>query len=159
MLPNKLKNNLCEYCHQKPKHGNYNYCGRACSAQAQTTCKQCQQKPKYHNFDFCGTYCASLWQANHPGGNGAPPGIRPQGVGKFKTQRAAAMPSLCRIPGCNMQVYGAGTPWASDYCSMRHREEAVESGLAEPCIMCEKLPRGFSDHFCSQACKSAALSP
>jgi len=288
-IPSSNQSNLCEYCHQKPKHGNYDYCGRTCSAQAAASaqipqqpalCKQCQQKPSRENFDFCGKHCASIWQAKNPGGN-APAFTQPsKGLGKFKManltsigntlkplqpqstnqllpatsqlqpifggglynnnnkpttpntnnmpqQRQpnikggsapdddddnnafglsytnnlmAPMPpvgfngggppkngatapgimnnsmapptmpaqprkrlgpsnaSVCRIPGCGKQVYGVGTMQQSEYCSKRHREEAVGLG-ADPCIMCKMLPRGSADHFCSQACRTAALSP
>lgn len=45
----------------------------------------------------------------------------------------------------------------SDYCSQRHREEAVTSGLVDPCIMCLMFPQSEKDYFCSRACREDAL--
>jgi len=65
----------------------------------------------------------------------------------------------CLIPGCGKPVHvDAKGLKASDYCSMRHREEAVVAGLAPPCIMCLALPQSESDYFCSAACREDALN-
>jgi hypothetical protein len=36
--------------------------------------------------------------------------------------------------------------------------QAVNSGMASPCIMCLSLPQGDIDHFCSRLCREEALS-
>ncbi|KZT01542.1 uncharacterized protein LAESUDRAFT_763664 [Laetiporus sulphureus 93-53] len=65
----------------------------------------------------------------------------------------------CAIPGCDKPVYiDASGMQTSDYCSMRHREEAVKSGFAEPCIMCGKWPQTKGDYFCSKTCRDESLS-
>ncbi|KAG5653227.1 hypothetical protein H0H81_001610 [Sphagnurus paluster] len=70
----------------------------------------------------------------------------------------AAVPPECRIPGCGKPVHvdtkGVTT---SEYCSLRHCEEAVTSGFAEPCIMCLRMPQSEADYFCSRGCKDEAL--
>ncbi|PCH42129.1 hypothetical protein WOLCODRAFT_163544 [Wolfiporia cocos MD-104 SS10] len=67
-------------------------------------------------------------------------------------------PSLCKIPGCTEYVHvnpdGSQT---SEYCSRRHRQEAVASGLAEACIMCREMPQSTVDYFCSRACREASM--
>jgi len=59
----------------------------------------------------------------------------------------------CRIPGCGQPVHET-----SEYCSTRHREEAVTSRLEEACIMCLKLPQTETDYFCGRICREEALS-
>ncbi|TFK36681.1 hypothetical protein BDQ12DRAFT_686325, partial [Crucibulum laeve] len=65
----------------------------------------------------------------------------------------------CLIPGCGKPVHvdsrGMKT---SDYCSMRHREEAVVSGLVSPCIMCLVLPQSETDYFCGKACREESMN-
>ncbi|KAF7312707.1 hypothetical protein MIND_00285400 [Mycena indigotica] len=65
---------LCDYCHQKPKHGGHAYCSKTCAAQIATLCNQCHQKPKYQNFDYCGKNCAA---AATKAGTGNATGNRP----------------------------------------------------------------------------------
>ncbi|KAL0574142.1 hypothetical protein V5O48_007805 [Marasmius crinis-equi] len=253
-------NGLCDYCNQKPKFSNHNYCSKKCASQAVNLCNYCQKKPKFQNFDFCGKTCASLAQA---GGNAQqqprpqassgkstnPPGasrgsknqnaqqngtIDPMQVAKLVIQHipqlqsllnppqshAAAQPvyqassvpassqpvnlqtaaklaassilgntsrsapqgfpnaagaasissinmpapssqkqnAQCRIPDCGKPVHidpnGMNT---SEYCSMSHRQEAVSTGLVEPCIMCLDLPQSEMDYFCGRACREEAL--
>ncbi|KAF9479965.1 hypothetical protein BDN70DRAFT_894481 [Pholiota conissans] len=65
----------------------------------------------------------------------------------------------CLIPGCGQPVHtdtkGVRT---SEYCSMRHREEAVAIGLASPCIMCLTFPQSETDYFCSRGCREESLN-
>ncbi|KAH9481193.1 hypothetical protein JR316_0005713 [Psilocybe cubensis] len=65
----------------------------------------------------------------------------------------------CLIPGCGQPVHvdSKGVK-VSDYCSMRHREEAVATGLASPCIMCLTLPQSDTDYFCSRGCREESLN-
>jgi hypothetical protein len=256
---------LCDYCKQKPKFSNFQYCSKTCANQAATLCNQCHKKPKFQNFEYCGKNCASL--ANSAKGAGAPqaqaggaprgqkypkgnnfnaqkqnqPGAaagaidplqiaklvvqhipqvqamlaggntgatQPGGIASIvpaststmlshpivnsaiqatqaatssgapngslgltntvpaaqpntaSSQQAAAADDLeCLIPGCGKPVHvdSKGLK-ASDYCSMRHREEAVVSGLAPACIMCLALPQSDSDYFCSAICREDALN-
>ncbi|KAF8972244.1 hypothetical protein BDZ97DRAFT_1650119 [Flammula alnicola] len=65
----------------------------------------------------------------------------------------------CLIPGCGKPVHAdAKEVKTSDYCSMRHREEAVATGLASPCIMCLTLPQSDTDYFCSRECREESLN-
>ncbi|KAF9444465.1 hypothetical protein P691DRAFT_778244 [Macrolepiota fuliginosa MF-IS2] len=64
----------------------------------------------------------------------------------------------CLIPGCKQPVHVDEEGIVSDYCSLRHREQAVTSGLASPCIMCLVLPQTDSDYFCSKACRDESMN-
>jgi len=83
----------------------------------------------------------------------------PQPPSKSQYGQALGDPPACLIPGCGKPVHvdENGMP-ASDYCSQRHRERAVNSGMVSPCIMCLSLPQGDADHFCSRLCREEALS-
>ncbi|KAF7321663.1 hypothetical protein MKEN_00687500 [Mycena kentingensis (nom. inval.)] len=65
----------------------------------------------------------------------------------------------CLIPGCGQPVHvDASTGTMSEYCSKKHREEAVSLGLVAPCIMCLALPQSESDYFCGRECREDALT-
>ncbi|KAJ3515130.1 hypothetical protein NLJ89_g1944 [Agrocybe chaxingu] len=65
----------------------------------------------------------------------------------------------CLIPGCGKPVHvDAKGVKVSDYCSMRHREEAVTSGLVSPCIMCLAYPQSDTDYFCSRTCREESMN-
>ncbi|KAJ7472734.1 hypothetical protein FB451DRAFT_1469686 [Mycena latifolia] len=257
---------LCDYCHQKPKHGTHPYCSKTCAAQTATLCNYCLKKPKYQNFDFCGKNCAALAAAAAPpSGNraaNAPASVQAQATTKPagrasgnaaapQAQAPAANPLLdpvhlaklvvqhipqvqsflaavtpaqpaapapvsasvpvpapapapanpqskprnnpflnqppasnapataasgtaapsaapqapppvqpldCLIPGCGKPVHVDGTGVMSDYCSKKHREEAVSSGLVSPCIMCLTLPQSDTDYFCGRDCREEAMN-
>ncbi|CAA7269532.1 unnamed protein product [Cyclocybe aegerita] len=71
----------------------------------------------------------------------------------------AAINIECLIPGCGKPVHiDAKGIKMSDYCSMRHREEAVTSGLVPPCIMCLAYPQSDTDYFCSRACREESMN-
>jgi len=73
--------------------------------------------------------------------------------------QVAAGPVLCMIKGCKEYVHiDANGYQTSEYCSMRHRLEAVESGIVSPCIMCLTMPQSMEDHFCGRQCRDEALS-
>jgi len=82
------------------------------------------------------------------------------GYGTVPTQAAPPPPQMiCGIPGCNEPVHvDADGTITSEYCSMRHREDAVASGLAPPCIMCGELPQSATDYFCSRACREESMN-
>lgn len=55
---------LCSYCHRKPKFNNFEYCGKTCAKEAKQAansnlCNYCHQKPKFANHEFCGKKCAT----------------------------------------------------------------------------------------------------
>lgn len=51
----------CDYCHQKPKFPNHDYCSKTCAGQAAANlCNHCHKKTKFPNFDYCGKACAAL---------------------------------------------------------------------------------------------------
>ncbi|KAJ7614077.1 hypothetical protein FB45DRAFT_261481 [Roridomyces roridus] len=276
---------LCDYCHQKPKHGAYAFCSKTCAAQTQTSlCNHCQKKPKYQNFEFCGKNCAALAAAASGGknppatskpavrtapasGNGAqapatnslidpiqlaklvaqhipqvqnflaavtqpaaaaaappPPAYAPQAAvvpgpapvavtptppppppapatankpaGTKSVPRnnpfinASAQPPVpaaaavssspapnanvnantsaptapptqpldCLIPGCGKPVHVDSSGAMSDYCSQKHREEAVSSGIVSACIMCLTRPQSDTDYFCGRDCREEAMN-
>ncbi|KAF9790460.1 hypothetical protein BJ322DRAFT_1036609 [Thelephora terrestris] len=118
----KNKKGYCDYCQQKPKHGNHDYCGKTCSQQASTMnqnnpvvppqpqpvsthCKQCGQNPKFQNFDFCGKHCASTWQLIHGSSNGKPnpPAKNSQG-GAYGISNGAPNPPAKNSLGGNLGV-------------------------------------------------------
>ncbi|KAJ7846151.1 hypothetical protein B0H13DRAFT_110933 [Mycena leptocephala] len=254
---------LCDYCHQKPKHGTHSYCSKTCATQTATLCNYCQNKPKYQNFDFCGKNCAALAAATpasgnrpaknpsstqpsaktpgRPSGNAAAPQapanslLDPIHLAKLVAQHipqvaqhipqvqsflAAVVPAVvpapappvapaappvstpmpapanpqpkqprnnpflntaapassgaaapsanavpqaplspleCLIPGCGQPVHVDASGVMSDYCSKKHREEAVSSGLASPCIFCMTLPQSDTDYFCGRDCREEAM--
>ncbi|KAH8112673.1 hypothetical protein DFH11DRAFT_470120 [Phellopilus nigrolimitatus] len=93
----------------------------------------------------------------------APPLINttnPQVVpGAFQAPVQPVASACCRIPGCQQPAHvDMNDGQMSNYCSMLHREEAVQLGLADACIMCLKMPQGGDDHFCGRACREEALS-
>jgi len=79
---------------------------------------------------------------------------------KRPTSTASGSSATCRLNGCDKPVFtDPTTGHRSEYCSQKHREEAVTSGQVNPCIMCLKMPKSQTDHFCSKACRDKALSP
>ncbi|CAL1717320.1 unnamed protein product [Somion occarium] len=67
------------------------------------------------------------------------------------------VPVVCAIPGCEVPVHvDSNGVQISEYCSMSHREEAVESGLVSPCVMCLTMPQSSTDYFCSRLCREEA---
>ncbi|KAF9492344.1 hypothetical protein BDN71DRAFT_1451761 [Pleurotus eryngii] len=65
----------------------------------------------------------------------------------------------CLLPGCEKPVHvDANGAKASEYCSKKHREEAVADGLVPGCIMCLTKPQSGADYFCSRACKEEAMN-
>ncbi|KAJ3793634.1 hypothetical protein GGU11DRAFT_383627 [Lentinula aff. detonsa] len=247
--------NLCDYCHIKPKFGQYNYCSKTCAAQAPSKvnapapnvkptkprapptannlCDFCKKAPKHPGYDFCGKSCAQSSSApmkpNNSGGkaqistiaqaaaaalagNNTSAAIDPTQIANLVVQQLQTLlppahsvypnstnhissktsgvsfstkqpfqptlngttqPTLrvqtqqpepeetteCLIPGCGQPVYvdARGTK-PSAYCSMRHRQEAVDSGLASPCIFCLQLPQSEMDYFCSKECREESLN-
>ncbi|KIL58513.1 hypothetical protein M378DRAFT_170509 [Amanita muscaria Koide BX008] len=67
-------------------------------------------------------------------------------------------PLPCLIPGCGKPVHIDSQGNSTDYCSKKHREDAVPLGLASPCIMCLTMPQSDVDYFCSKACRDEAMN-
>ncbi|KAI0950877.1 hypothetical protein AcW1_008068 [Taiwanofungus camphoratus] len=68
-------------------------------------------------------------------------------------------PAMCRFPGCNEPAHvDADGSQTSDFCSMKHREDAAVNGLVPLCIMCGELPQSKVDHFCGRTCRESALT-
>ncbi|KJA16184.1 hypothetical protein HYPSUDRAFT_302503 [Hypholoma sublateritium FD-334 SS-4] len=88
------------------------------------------------------------------------PSAPPAGAQPLRLSTQEAADDLeCLIPGCGKPVHrDAQGVTTSDYCSMRHREEAVASGYASPCIMCLTMPQSDTDYFCSRACREESLN-
>ncbi|KAJ7067315.1 hypothetical protein C8F01DRAFT_664462 [Mycena amicta] len=258
---------LCDYCHQKPKHGSHPYCSKTCAAQIAALCNHCHQKPKFQNFEYCGKNCAAAdgkatgtagagngtGTGNRPAKNGVkttasgggpgtttiggvtidpiqlaklvaqhipqvqhsmssvapvfgqgqaqsspnppnPPVVSQRvvpapknnpfinnGASLAAKQSSTASPVVlpatssfstpaapngapmpipdCLIPGCGQIVHVDATSGnMSEYCSRKHREEAVTLGLVAPCIMCLVLPQSDTDYFCGRECREEALS-
>lgn len=68
------------------------------------------------------------------------------------------VPAECALGGCTQPPFVDASGDTSEYCSARHREEAVQSGQATACIMCRKYPQHGSDDFCGRACRDEAAS-
>jgi len=113
------------------------------------------------NFPQQSTLAPNNPNANLPQQSGGPgPGANNNAIPtSVPGQVQTAMPTTCRLTGCGNPVYTDATyNHTSEYCSKRHREEAVTTGQVQPCIMCLKMPRSNADHFCSKVCREGALS-
>lgn len=73
-------------------------------------------------------------------------------------QSLRVVPGTCAIPHCGKPVHTDKSGVKTNYCSIKHREEAVTLGLEAPCIMCKRYPQGDSDYFCSSSCRNQSLS-
>ncbi|KAH7929047.1 hypothetical protein BV22DRAFT_1125984 [Leucogyrophana mollusca] len=210
-------------------------------------CDYCGQKPKFNNFDYCGKHCAALANAPQPvlppnAGRSAakqasvrapapkaavPPTLRSTNAGKSAARTPAApvpvtqdssseeeeeedededdgtdldaypsdssdepdpvvapppppatrappskggqpvpkqaspsrrVPGVCIIPGCGKSSHIDKNGAKTDYCSVRHREEGVNLGLGDACIMCSRYPQSGTDYFCSRICRDQAMN-
>ncbi|KAJ7687673.1 hypothetical protein B0H14DRAFT_3672367 [Mycena olivaceomarginata] len=236
---------LCDYCHQKPKHGTHSYCSKTCAAQtASTLCNRrerhpqpqeivaaknpapaqkpavrsggnvpaagaqapagganslmdpvqlaklvaqhlpkvaavAQHIPQVQSFLAAVAPAQALAQAAPPPANGtrkshagaatsATKQLLPNGNAPAAPAQAAApnaaqapaplQPGDCLVPGCVQPVHVDSSGVMSDYCSMKHREEAVSLGLVPPCIMCLTRPQSDTDYFCGRDCREEAMS-
>lgn len=64
----------------------------------------------------------------------------------------------CIIPNCGKPSFVDRGGVKTEYCSTRHREEAVTIGLAPGCIMCQRYPQTGTDYFCSAACRNQSMT-
>jgi hypothetical protein len=116
------------------------------------------------------TAALNVLQSHYPGlnlsnltGTGAQAGTGqpqppPRLTNPFITAPSTGPVPNCRIPKCGKLVFVDSEGVYSEYCSQLCREEAVDTDLVSPCIMCMCLPQGKGDHFCSRQCRDEALS-
>ncbi|KAI6139714.1 hypothetical protein BKA82DRAFT_998716 [Pisolithus tinctorius] len=78
--------------------------------------------------------------------------------GNPTVQSSRSAPGTCAIPHCGKQVHMDKSGVKTNYCSIKHREEAVTLGLEAPCIMCKRYPQSGSDYFCSSSCRNQSMS-
>lgn len=64
----------------------------------------------------------------------------------------------CIVPNCGKPAFVDRGGVKTDYCSTRHREEAVTLGLVPGCIMCQRYPQTGTDYFCSAACRNQSMT-
>ncbi|KAH9975493.1 hypothetical protein BGW80DRAFT_1297337 [Lactifluus volemus] len=126
--------------------GNYHRLAMANHPRSQTRmCQNCNARPSH---DFCGQRCAREFQNN---------GRRPANSRTSPTLDE----SSCMIPGCQRPVYVDADGNKSNFCSHRHRRDAVRTGLADACLRCKEMPTievgGKQSDFCSKRCMPMIL--
>jgi len=118
-------------------------------------CQNCNARPVYiengREHDFCGRRCAGEFNKNGP----RPANLR-------TTRSPTPEGNSCMIPGCRNAVYIDADGNETEFCSHRHRRDAVHAGLADACLHCKEMPTveigGKQSDFCSKRCSTAALS-
>ncbi|KAJ8592274.1 hypothetical protein M405DRAFT_812969 [Rhizopogon salebrosus TDB-379] len=65
---------------------------------------------------------------------------------------------ICLVPNCGKPSFVDKGGVKAEYCSTRHREEAVSLGLVPGCIMCQRYPQSGTDYFCSSACRNQSMT-
>lgn len=199
---NKLPK-LCKGCGEKPKYGDFDYCGRVCAAKFSTSKgttwqspTQSKTKPATSQVHFKGPAAHEVDDdvsesefldsdsgdsdlstndsevtsdldeyPSEPDDSPSSPDEYPM-VPHAKAARPATKQTagtarnraVCIIPKCGKPAYIDKSGVPNDYCSMRHREEAVTLGLANACIMCHRFPQGQTDYFCSTSCMTQAIA-
>jgi len=119
-------------------------------------CKNCLSRPVYvgngQALDFCGNRCKTEFK-----NRGTPP-VSPS----VSRTPSSSVGDICKLAGCQNTVYVGGDGIASQFCSNRHRREAVQNGRADACLMCRKLPKaiigGKQSDFCSNSCRNRVIS-
>ncbi|GBE87733.1 hypothetical protein SCP_1104100 [Sparassis crispa] len=117
-------------------------------------CKKCNARPVYVQngrvHDFCGIRCANAFRS------GTPVPMSP------RASPAPSGNSICRLPGCRRRVWTGRDGIPSQFCSNRHRRDAVRTGNAEGCLLCNQLPKavvnGKLTDFCSKTCSLDAIN-
>ncbi|EPS93927.1 hypothetical protein FOMPIDRAFT_1135248 [Fomitopsis schrenkii] len=154
----RTRNTICEFpgCSrtvwQDPDGSFSSYCGmthRDAMKQLNGAglCKNCEARPVYIEgnrvHEFCGMRCRNAYQ---------------QGKENPHSPRASPAPtsSICKLPRCNKPAFIGPDGVPSEYCSNRHRLDAVRGGKAEACLFCWKYPKsrinGKLSDFCSKKC-------
>jgi len=175
--------NLCKYCRQKPRYGRYDYCGKTCAERAGSgtnrshsrSGSQSQSRSRSQSSSRSRSQPVPPLRIQVPAAVIAPK--KKHSLGSFGdlittvAKAAHVVPPSpedsasengvirCMLPKCKQPVHvdkdGRVT---GEYCSQSHREKAVDSGLASPCVMCLANPQRATDHFCGRACRQDALS-
>lgn len=117
------------------------------------TCKNCQERPVYVEngriHDFCGRRCASNTS-------------NVTNTAITRSPSVSASSAVCRTSSCNLPVYVGADGTASQWCSHRHREQALRDGSTEACLFCRKFPKALVNNemseYCSRKCGQAAMS-
>jgi len=64
----------------------------------------------------------------------------------------------CSIPGCNYGAYYNVTEEEQmEYCGHDHELRAVETGFANPCMICKTRPRRSGERVCGRVCREKEL--
>ncbi|KAI6012356.1 hypothetical protein EDC04DRAFT_2761129 [Pisolithus marmoratus] len=83
---------------------------------------------------------------------------QPVKPGNSSMQSSQIAPGTCAMPHCGKPVHMDKSGVKTNYCSIKHREEAVTLGLEAPCIMCKRYPQSGSDYFCSSSCRNQSMA-
>ena len=102
-----------------------------------------------------------------------------EGEVDFQSIESVLLPGpvgTCMLEGCSNSI--PIDDLESEYCSKKHQKyvylslrvptlvdmvlyffvrEAIASKQVELCIMCQSMPKGQTDHFCSTKCRTSAL--
>ncbi|KAG1752324.1 uncharacterized protein EDB91DRAFT_1234436 [Suillus paluster] len=211
---------LCDYCGQKPKFNNFDYCGKSCASKAATTPpvqpavqgrsapKQgvrlpatAQPVPPPAQIQHIKTSKSAMRHAAttvakddssedcdddeypdadeededdtgtgtdldaYPSDDDEEPAPAPP-TRSVKTAHAPLKQSTparraagtCLVPTCGKPSFVDRGGVKTEYCSTRHREEAVTLGLVPGCIMCQRYPQSGMDYFCSTACRNQSMT-
>ncbi|KAG1806020.1 hypothetical protein EV424DRAFT_254511 [Suillus variegatus] len=207
--PAQKSGRLCDYCGQKPKFNNFDYCGKSCAskaaavpsaqpaahgrsvpkhgvrlpatAQPAKTSKPATRHPvatvtQDESSEDDDEYADADEEAEDDTGTGtdldaypsdddeeptpAPPSRPVKTVHAPQKQSTSArhVTGVCLIPSCGKPPFVDRGGIKTDYCSTRHREEAVTLGLVPGCIMCQRYPQTGTDYFCSAACRNQSMT-
>ncbi|KAL4064047.1 hypothetical protein V8B97DRAFT_2026188 [Scleroderma yunnanense] len=89
----------------------------------------------------------------------SPPTTKPAvKTGKPNVPSTKVPAGTCAIPHCGKPVHMDKNGASTNYCSIKHREEAVTLKLKAPCILCKRYPQSDSDYFCSTTCRNQSMS-
>ncbi|KAH8092608.1 hypothetical protein BXZ70DRAFT_447836 [Cristinia sonorae] len=174
--------NLCKYCRAKPKYDKYEYCGKTCAEKAAAAASshshsqsrshhgRSRSESKSHSVTPLRIQVPSTQDRDQKMHMFGPLGDLVATVAKVVSRQDNDKESgseseddsgvpRCMLPKCKQRVHvDKNGRITSEYCSQSHREKAVDSGLASPCVMCLSNPQRASDHFCGRACKEEALT-
>lgn len=206
---------LCDYCGQKPKFSNFDYCGKSCASKATTAppvqpAVQGRSGPKqgarlpappstqippiktpkpamrhavttvtkddssedgdedeYPDADEededetgTGTDLDAYPSDDDEEPTPAPPARSAKTVHAPLKQSTPArrVAGTCLVPNCGKPSFVDRGGVKTEYCSTRHREEAVSLGVVPGCIMCQRYPQSGTDYFCSTACRNQSMT-
>ncbi|KAJ7614092.1 hypothetical protein FB45DRAFT_1036199 [Roridomyces roridus] len=186
MQPQPQTATLCNRCQKKPKYQTFDFCGQSCASLAAAASGGKNKNPDVTVKPPVPTVPAGGNVAQTPANSPINPlqwtnlvaqhipqahnfmaelilvttGGTAQQLSASAVAAASSSPAsqACFIPGCGKPVYVNPFGVGSDYCSQRHRKEAVLSGLVRACIMCLTRPQSDTDYFCGRDCREAATN-